>query len=174
MPHDTGRQSLRLQDYDYTQPGYYHTIIATQKGRQFFGNVIEGEMRLNTAGRIAQESLLSLPNRFACVELDNYVIMPNHVHAIIVIKELPPRQIDKMPARFQSYWRALERENPPPGAVPLYEVMRTFKALTTYHEHRKGQLPQFSWHSGYYERIIAENERFLYNVQSYIVNNPVK
>jgi putative transposase len=177
MSDDSGRHSLRLENYDYTQPGYYHTIIGTQQGRHFFGRILDGEMYLNVCGQIALEALLSLPGRFACIELDTYVIMPNHVHAIIVIKELAPRQpssIDQMPARFQSYWRALEQENPSPDAVPLYEVMRAFKALTTYHEHRKGQTPSFGWHSGYYERIIAEHERFLYNVRRYILNNPIK
>jgi REP element-mobilizing transposase RayT len=177
MSSDSGSKSLRLQGYDYTQPGYYHTIIATQQGRRCFGSVVAEEMRLNTLGQIALESLLSLPDRFSNVELDHYVVMPNHVHALIFLKEpsvSPNTRVDQMPARFQSYWRALEREKLSPGAVPLYEVMRTFKAVTSYHAHRKGQVPSFAWHSGYYERIIAENERFLYNVRRYITNNPLK
>jgi putative transposase len=177
MPHESGRQSLRLQSYNYTQPGYYHTIIATQDGRPSFGEVIAGNMRFNALGQIAQECLLSLPARFSNMELDHFVVMPNHVHALILLKELPSSlstHTDQMPPRFQSYWRALEREQPPPGAVPLYEMMRTFKALTTYHARRKGQTPSFAWHTGYYERIIAENERFLDNVRRYISNNPLK
>jgi len=177
MQHDSGRHSLRLPHYNYTQPNYYHTIIATEQGHHFFGSVVEGEMRLNQRGQIAQESLRSLSERFSNVEIDDYVIMPNHIHALFVIKELLPDQnpnIDQMPTRFQSYWRKLEREESPPGAVPLYEVIRSFKALTSYHERRKGNTPSFAWHSGYYERIITDNERFLYNVRRYIPNNPRK
>jgi putative transposase len=177
MLHEPGRQSLRLQSYDYTQPADYHAILATQQGRHLFGSVVESEMRLNLCGQIAQEALLSLSERFSNVEIDDYVIMPNHIHALFRIKELPPDQnpnIDQMPTRFQSYWRKLEREESPPGAVPLYEVIRSFKALTSYHERRKGNTPSFAWHSGYYERIITENERFLYNVRRYIHNNPIK
>jgi putative transposase len=177
MSQDPGRQSLRLQSYNYTQPGYYHTIISTQQGRHFFGSIVESKMHLNLLGRITRQALLSLSERFSNIELDDYVIMQNHIHALIALKELPLHHnpnIDRMPSRFQSYWRELEREQSPPGAIPLYEVIRSFKALTSYHAHREGQTPSFAWHSGYYERIVAENERYLYNVRRYITNNPIK
>ena len=177
MPHDFRRQSLRLQSYNYTQPGYYHTIIATQLGRPCFGEVVAGEMHLNTLGQIAQDCLLSLPTRFSNMELDHFVVMPNHVHALILLTESlsrPSACTGQMPTRFQPYWRTLESEQSPIGAVPLYEMMRTFKALTSYHVRRKGQMPSFAWQSGYYERILAENERFLDNVRQYISNNPLK
>ena len=174
MSDDSGRQSLRLKNYNYTHPGYYHTITGTQQGHHFFGEVSAGEMHLNTQGEIVQAALLTTIGRFPCIELDDYVVMPNHVHALIVIKPPPSRQVEQRPARFQSYWRAIEQEESLPGAVPLYEVMRSFKALTSYNEHRQGQMPSFGWHSGYYERIIGENERYLYNVRRYIQNNPLK
>ena len=177
MPYDSGKQSLRLHNYNYAQPGYYHTIIATQYGRPCFGKVIAEEIHLNTLGQIAQECLLSLPTRFSNMELDHFVVMPNHVHALIMLKEPSPgpsTHTDQRPARFQSYWRTVEREQALAGAVPLYEMIRTFKALTSYHARRKGQMPSFAWQGGYYERILAENERSLDAVRQYISTNPLR
>jgi REP element-mobilizing transposase RayT len=177
MPQESsGRRSIRIQGFDYSQPGYYHVVIGTYQSKWFFGNVVDGEMRLNRAGSLAQEMWLSLPSRFACVTLDQYVIMPNHVHGIVVINALPHNpKIANMPAKFQPYWQQQEQNKLSiPDTIELSEIVRTFKAATTYHIRRKGGKSDFAWHSGYFERIIANSEQSLYNAQLYILNNPVK
>ena len=80
------RRSLRLNGYDYAQAGAYFVTICTQDRACLFGDIVDGEVRLTDAGRMVQVSLAGLPGRFPAMELDAFVIMPNHVHGIIVIR----------------------------------------------------------------------------------------
>src|SRR5438105_12737054 len=83
------RRSPRMKDYDYSQPGTYFVTICTQRRRNLFGKVVDGTMHLNDAGVIAQKTWESLPERFP-VLLDAWVIMPNHVHGILIITDSTP------------------------------------------------------------------------------------
>ena len=72
------RRTIRLQNYDYRQAGFYFVTICTQDQKCMFGEIVNGEMYLNGAGSIAQFTFNTLPERFPHVELDQYVVMPNH------------------------------------------------------------------------------------------------
>ena len=82
-PQKHHRRSIRLPNYDYTQPGGYFVTIVTYHRDLLFGVVRNEEMRLNNYGKIADECWRAIPDHFQNVELDAYVIMPNHVHGII-------------------------------------------------------------------------------------------
>ena len=82
-----GRRSIRLKEYDYTQPGGYFVTMATYHRDCIVGNVVNGEMQLNALGIIAEKCWRAIPNHFLNVELGAYVVMPNHVRRIIVINE---------------------------------------------------------------------------------------
>lgn len=79
------RRSIRLCDYDYTQDGVYFVTICAHNRECIFGNVLDGIVRLNGWGEIVQECWNAIPQHFNGVELDEFVIMPNHVHGVIVI-----------------------------------------------------------------------------------------
>jgi len=79
------RRSIRLKGYDYTQAGVYFVTICTQARECLFGDVVNDQMRLNDAGQMVESAWLDLPQRFPNVELDEFVIMPNHMHGIILI-----------------------------------------------------------------------------------------
>src|SRR5262245_32714711 len=79
------RKSPRLQSYDYSQNGAYFVTICTQNRTQIFGEILNGEMALNTLGCIAQNCWVDIPTHFPNVDCDAYVVMPNHVHGIVVI-----------------------------------------------------------------------------------------
>ena len=79
------RRSIRLKGYDYTQAGAYFITICTHDRAHWFGEVVDGEMRLNDAGRIADQCWRDIPAHFPHVKLDACVIMPNHVHGILWI-----------------------------------------------------------------------------------------
>jgi putative transposase len=79
------RRSIRLEGYDYASAGAYFVTICAQDRACVFGDVVDGEMRANQAGKIVQDVWAGLPARYANVELDAFVVMPNHVHGIIVL-----------------------------------------------------------------------------------------
>jgi len=86
MRHDPERHhrhSIRLKGHDYTQPGAYFVTICTRGRECLFGKIVDGEMRLNDAGEIAQRGWEDIPRHFPLAELEAFVIMPNHLHGII-------------------------------------------------------------------------------------------
>jgi putative transposase len=93
MPYDPNRhhrRSIRLKGYDYTQPGAYFVTLCHHERMPLFGEIVNGEMRLNDIGRVAERCWLDIPSDFPHVALDAFVIMPNHVHGILWIIESPP------------------------------------------------------------------------------------
>ena len=171
------RRSIRLQSYDYTQPGPYFVTICIQDRKCAFGKIVNGEIHLNHVGQMIQSIWLTLPERFPGVKLDQYLIMPNHLHGIITLREtqfITPNDsyISKIPDRFKDdkYIKDYQGEKNP--APTLGEVIRTFKAATTYCIHTGG-MPGFCWQHRYYEHIIR-NDDDLNRVRQYIIDNPTR
>src|SRR3990172_4914017 len=79
------RRSIRLQGYDYSQPGAYFITIVTHNRQCFFGDIIDGKMDLNECGKIAYNEWIKLPNRYPHIKTDVFQIMPNHTHGIITV-----------------------------------------------------------------------------------------
>jgi len=93
MPYDPQRhhrRSIRLKGYDYRQPGAYFVTICTQDRACLFGEVVDGEMRLNDAGRMVERWWRELNRKFPHIRTDVFVVMPNHIHGIIVIEPVKP------------------------------------------------------------------------------------
>ncbi len=84
------RQSIRLKEYDYSQNGVYFITICTQNKECLFGEIEDGEMRLNDAGKIIDRWWHKMKNKFPNIELDEYIIMPNHFHGILIIQNVDP------------------------------------------------------------------------------------
>ena len=146
------RRSIRLPGYDYAQAGWYYVTICTQHKQCFFGEIADGLMQLNAAGSEAQDQWQDLPNRFLGVTLDEFVVMPNHIHGIIVIAPKIAGAIDAIPS------------------PTLGEIARTFKAVSTRFI-RLRHAEQFAWQRNYFERIIRDENELL-NVSRYIIENP--
>ena len=79
------RRSIRLKGYDYSQAGLYFITICVQDRKNLFGKIVDGEMILNDAGKMADNEWEKIPGRFTNVQLHEYIIMPNHFHAIMEI-----------------------------------------------------------------------------------------
>ncbi|MEH2465842.1 transposase [Nostoc sp.] len=90
MPYDPRihqRRSIRLKGHDYTQPGAYFITLCTQARQCLFGNVVKGKMQLNYLCHIAFNCWEAIPDHFPHIELDTFVVMPNHLHGILVITD---------------------------------------------------------------------------------------
>lgn len=159
------RRSLRLQGYDYAQAGAYFVTVCTQGRACLFGGIVDGEMRTNDAGRIVQSEWEALPGRFSGIDVDAFIVMPNHAHGILWINPVgAPFMAPHDPGADD------------PGAMnrapTLGEIIRTFKAVATRRLRQSG-LSEFAWQRNYYEHIIRD-EASLHRIREYIVNNPLQ
>ena len=166
------RRSIRLQNYDYTMPGAYFVTICTRERACLFGVIRDGEMWLNDAGRAVEASWNKLPARYPNISLDGFVIMPNHVHGIIVVGAPLVGALVAMCGDGATGKRATTRVAPTVG-----EIMGAFKSITT-DEYIRGvksaSWPSFNvrlWQRNYYEHIIRDDES-LNRIRQYISDNP--
>lgn len=83
------RKTLRLTGYDYSQPGAYFVTMCTKDRESRFGEIVDGEMRMNDLGGVVQSCWDDLPDHYLNAQLDGFVVMPNHVHGIVIILEQP-------------------------------------------------------------------------------------
>ena len=157
------RKSIRLKGYDYSSPGEYFVTVCTYNHGCLFGNIIDENMRLSEIGRIAEQCWKELPAKFINVILDEYIIMPNHIHGIIIINECRDL-INQIPTKNFPLM-----QNP---KITLGKILRNFKARTSKCIHDSGYT-EFQWQSRFYEHIIR-NDKELNNIRDYIINNPIK
>jgi len=176
MPYDPQkhhRRSIRLKGYDYTQPGAYYVTLCTKARQCLFGDVVKGEMRLNSLGHIAFTYWQAIPHHFPHVELDAFVVMPNHLHGILVISDTEERARQcRAPTIKQNDIPKTEQFGKPvPGSIPT--VIRTYKAAVTKRINiicnTKGT--SLIWQRDLYEHI-SRDEESLPNIRQYIVENP--
>lgn len=162
------RRSIRLQGYDYTQPGAYFITIVTQDRECLFGEVADGEMRLNEAGRVVEQCWLAIPDHFPRAALDAFVVMPNHIHGIVWIvgaRHAVPLPGD-VPIPTEQFGK------PIPGSIPT--IIRSFKSATTKRINEYRQTPGLPvWQRNYYEHIIRDDDE-LNRIRKYIANNPLQ
>ena len=161
-PQKHHRHSIRLKGYDYSQAGAYFVTIVTWQREVLFGEILKGEMKLNQRGQIARECWESIPEHFQNVELGAYVIMPNHIHGIIIINDV------HVGARHASPLREHPR-----GVAPgsLGAIVGSFKSAVTKHIGRELKETGI-WQRNYHEHIIR-NETELKNKTDYIEANPL-
>jgi putative transposase len=172
------RRSIRLPNYDYTQIGAYYVTIVTHNRELLFGEVIDGEMHLSTFGQIAQREWERLPKRFKHIELGAFVVMPDHIHGIIIIHDNDRGTADflkhadpQIPRRAPTGDNAAEQFGKPvPGSIPT--IVRSYKssvALRINYARPSNSTPV--WQRNYYEHFIR-NERDLQAKWDYIESNP--
>jgi len=148
------RRSIRLKGFDYSNSGYYFITICCQNKRKLWGNIKNDQMFLNDAGRMIESVWNNLPTRFPKLILHNYVVMPNHFHAIVE-------------------FLCVE------DGTRLSEVIDAFKSITTveyiHGVKKNGWLPFIGkvWQRNYWEHIIRSQDE-LFDISEYIIYNPVK
>jgi REP element-mobilizing transposase RayT len=160
------RRSIRLKGYDYTQAGAYFITMVTQKRQCLFGEIgPEAEILLNQNGLIAWSEWERLPERFPFIELGAFVVMPNHVHGIIIIRPDGARgDCPRAPT-------AEKFSQPVRGSIPT--IVRSYKSSVTQRiaSTTKGN-PEIVWQRNYYERVVR-CEAELDRISRYILANPI-
>lgn len=145
------RRSIRLKDYDYSQPGLYFITICCQEKKLRFGDIRNGEMCLNECGKIATQEWKNLLQRYPVLETDIFQIMPNHIHGVIAIGQnnLDNTTCNTIVGAYKS--------------IVFNKCLEIYKASNI----RMDKL----WQRNYYEHIIRNKKSYdiIYN---YIVNNP--
>ena len=141
------RRSIRLQGYDYTNTGIYFVTICSYQRQHLFGDIDNGEMKINAIGQIASNLWQKIPQHFPNVELDAFILMPDHLHGIIVISESTEKST-------------------------LANIVQNFKSISSRKINRISKNYGVSiWQRNYYERIVR-SEQELKNLREYIENNP--
>jgi len=190
------RRSIRLRDYDYSDAGAYFVTICAQNRDWDFGEIIDGEMRLNELGRVVEACWRAIAGNFPTVKLDAWVIMPNHLHGIILITNsitsvgakqgspaLPAFGRNEYKSEAEKDYQGEAGETcfaptkPLHGTLPgtksgsLGAIVQNFKSVSSRKVNKLRQRPGSPvWQRNYYERVIrSENE--LKRAREYIVNN---
>ncbi len=172
------RKSVRLKRYDYSRPGAYFITICTRKRKSNLGSVVNGEIALSEYGEIVANSWEWLPKQYPYVLLDEWVVMPNHIHGIIMIasgavhpsvsdadgSHLGPRRNPTVPIKGE----------PSTRRKPIGELIGAFKTVSTKSLNEILRTPGARfWHRNYYEHVIRDDED-LHSIRKYILHNPRK
>jgi REP element-mobilizing transposase RayT len=154
MPH---RRNLRRVGYNYGSAGTYFVTLVLEDRIHRFGTPSKDRIELNTAGHMVASTWLSMPDRFSDVELDDFVVMPDHFHGVVMLGTDPARSL----------------------STTLGQVMAAFKSITTV-EYGRGvrergwqQYDRQLWMGNYYDRILRD-ETELDRVRLYMERNPAK
>jgi REP element-mobilizing transposase RayT len=165
------RRSIRLRHYDYSQAGAYFVTVCTQNRECMFGKIVDRTMVLSDAGKMIQMVWDKLSIHYDGVDVDQFIVMPNHVHGILVLVGAGPRACPDT---------IYVKTGQPQGVAPtisLSDVMHRFKTFTTtqyrlgVNQYQWSPFPGKLWQRNYYEHIIRAEED-LNKIREYIVNNP--
>ncbi len=165
------RRSIRLPGYDYTRAGAYFITIVTHDRACLFGDVVDGDMRLNESGEIAHAEWRRTAAIRPRVVVDAFVVMPNHLHGIVILTDDGGRRGTLQRAPTQCAPATERFGQPTPGSIPT--IVRLFKSATTKRINDMRGTPGLPvWQRNYYEHIIRDDES-LRRIRQYIRDNPV-
>ncbi len=193
-------KSNRLENYDYSENWWYFITICTKDRQEYFGEIIEGEMILNEYWKVVEKFYLEIPNHFKNIIIDEFVIMPNHIHFIIFIdkknvlwnnEDVLWNKEDVLWNKEDVLWNKKDvavlhlygnddekfskkyYSNISPKKWELWTIIRSFKSICTREINKLELNIYFAWQKNYYDRIIR-NEDELKRIRVYIKNNPLK
>jgi putative transposase len=160
-------ESTRLSHWDYSSPAWYFVTICTQDRRTHFGDIVDGSIRLSPIGKIVRDEWRKTAGIRPNVDLDEFVVMPNHIHGIVVIKPL----VDGGTPRVETPRRGVST-TPRLQKPSLGSIIGQFKIACTRRIRAAGSR-DFAWQTRFHDRIIR-GDRALMAIREYIANNPAK
>jgi putative transposase len=164
--------SARIKGHDYTRPGAYFITICTFERIGFFGNVVNAEIQLNTYGDIAYSCWQQIPEHFPGVLEAPFVVMPNHIHGIIIISNRSRTPASVVETRHAVSKNIETFQKPVARSLPT--IIRSYKSSVTRELNALNEfLPVTVWQRNYFERIIRNKSDFN-RAMDYIKFNPAK
>ena len=164
------RKQIRLRGYDYSLPGAYFITLCTKDRKNRLARVVNSRARRSAIGEAVSRCWKEIPDHQTGVEVDEFVVMPNHVHGVVVILD-SSMQAENSGRRVQlntPTGNRFSRISPKAGSLGV--IVRTFKAAVTTWCRANG-FPEFAWQRGFYEHIIRD-EHSLQRIREYIDANP--
>ncbi|GAB6099399.1 transposase [Halanaerocella petrolearia] len=174
-------KSMRLKNYDYSKSGHYFVTICSSNRNCIFGKINDNKIKLNKYGQIADDYWSEIPQHFDNVKLDQHIIMPNHIHGIIIIKNNNCRNIKNndcrdmachVPTTTTKTTKTRKFGNRKSGT--LSTIIGSYKSAVTKKTNQIRNTPGNSiWQRNYYDRIIRSEDE-LNRIGTYIRQNPLK
>jgi len=154
------RKLNRLPDYNYSQNGWYFVTVCTKNKVVYLGDIKNKQMILNKYGKIVEKYWLQIPNYYEDVKLDLWVVMPNHIHGIIVVENdmLRTEQCSVLTEKRYGL---------------LSKIIKSFKEACVKDIHKQFNNFEFAWQRSFYDHVIRD-ERSLDQIREYVQNNPLK
>ena len=172
--------SARLQTWDYSAGGVYFITVCTDNRTHFFGECVNGKIKLSTIGAIVQGFWFEIPKHFPFVELGEFIVMPNHVHGIVIINKndgiQTNRDVERDVETLQCNVSTKKSEffkNISPKSGSIAAIVRSYKSVCTKHIHQSFPDLNFEWQTRYWDNIIQDTKSFEY-ISDYIISNPEK
>ena len=164
------RRSIRLRGFDYRAKGAYSVTIVTSYRACLLGEVVDERVHLTTIGEVVEAGWRTIPEFSPHVRLDSFVVMPNHVHGLLVLEDNP--RAKHSPEANASPLHRFRPKGTQGGSISA--IVQTFKATTT---RRVRSLPGLMglrlWQRGFYDHVIRDDEE-LNRIRRYIEENPLR
>ncbi len=156
------RKSIRLKNFDYSSFGAYFITICTYKKYNYFGEIFDNKVKLSPIGKMAKTYWREIPSHFKVVNLDEFIIMPNHIHGILKIENLRENNTTTKP-KINQFQKTIKNS--------ISSIIQSYKAALT-RWCKKNNQTEFKWQRNYYEHVIR-NDKELHLIQQYIMDNPI-
>jgi len=159
------RKSIRLKDYDYSSEGYYFITICAKNKAKVFGDFVDGKFQLTECGEIAERNLMGIKEHIENVYVDKYVVMPDHIHLILVVTD---------GEGVRTPYMASVRANP----CALSALEKSKQTVSRAVQQYKASVSRDTkinglWHSRFYDRIIRDEIEYR-EIWQYIDNNQTR
>jgi REP element-mobilizing transposase RayT len=182
-------ESSRYKNWDYSSNGYYFITICTKNRGKYFGQIVKGEMQLSEIGKCTEKCWGEIPTHFPFVKLDSFVVMPDHIHGILIIDKKKSIEIvgggngvgcknivgvetqDFASLRGERGERGKPKSRYGPQSKNIPSIIRGFKIGVTIFSKKNNFL--FGWQPRYHDHVIRGNDE-LWRIRKYIKNNPIK
>ena len=166
------RRSVRLQNYPYAERGFFFITICTHEKKCVLGRITNYEIALSEVGRIVDGYWRDIPQHFPNVKLDQFTIMPNHLHGIIIISKVLPDESRGTACRAPTVVDADYERFGRPVAGSLPTIIRSFKSAVSKRVNELGNTNSPLWQRNYFEHVIRSEES-LNKIRNYIWENPI-